>query len=52
MLQEINDVIIRRKKAKDVGKETHDDDPPDMTTARKTIPPLKNQKITVRIRGH
>ena len=29
MLQEVNDVIIGRKKAEDVGKDTHDDDPPD-----------------------
>ncbi len=29
ILQEVNDVIIGRKKAEDVGKDTHDDDPPD-----------------------
>lgn len=28
LLQEVNDVIIGRKKAEDVGKDSHDDDPP------------------------
>ncbi len=28
MLQEVNDVIIGRKRAEDVGKDPHDDDPP------------------------
>ena len=29
LMQEVNDVIIGRKKAEDVGKDTHDDNPPD-----------------------
>ncbi len=28
LLQAVNDVIIGRKKAEDVGKDSHDDDPP------------------------
>ena len=28
LIQEVNDVIIGRKKAEDVGKDSHDDDPP------------------------